>query len=73
MDGPFRPLGSPGVRLSLVLAALWVLSWILFAGLFPGARLAGLPLVTWSHILVGILAVAFGLVAIPLLERWESR
>ncbi len=68
-----EPLRSPGVRLALVLAALWVLSWVLFQGLLPDARLAGLPLVTWSHILVGVLAVAFGLIAIPLLDRWESR
>ena len=63
----------PGLRGALLLALLWGLSWGLFYFLAPGARFAGLPLLTWSHIAIGGLAVGLSLAVIPSLEAWEGR
>jgi hypothetical protein len=63
---------SPGVCLALIIGVLWVLSWIVGLLIAPGVRLGGVSLLTWSHIFVGVVAIVFSLIAIPLLERWES-
>ncbi|HYE98350.1 MAG TPA: hypothetical protein VEJ18_05530 [Planctomycetota bacterium] len=68
-----KPLRThPGLRSGLVLAALWVLAWA--AGLGPGrdVRWAGVSLLTWAHVAVGVLAVAVSLRAGRRLEEWEE-
>lgn len=63
---------SPGVFLSLILGALWLLSWPAGLWIAPDIRWAGISLLTWWHIFLGVLGIAFSLMAIRLLERWES-
>lgn len=69
MSRPFAALQSPGLRWALLLAALYALSWGFL--LFPELRLAGLPLLVWSHISVGVLAVVVSLAAVGRLEASE--
>jgi hypothetical protein len=66
---------NPGVRLALVLSALWLASWLL--AWIPAARDAtgplGLPLLTWAHIALGVVAVGSVAWAVDALSRWEDR
>ena len=64
---------NPGMRLSLLLMALWVGSWIVFLGWTPEARMSGLPMIAWAQIVLSVLGVVITVVAIPLFERWEKR
>jgi hypothetical protein len=64
---------NPGMRLALLLVALWIGSWIVFLGVAPEARMTGLPLIAWAQILLSALGVVVTLVAIPLFEKWEKR
>ncbi len=61
------------MRLSLMLVALWVVSWIVFLGWTPEARMSGLPMIAWAQILLSVLGVVVTVVAIPLFEKWEKR
>ena len=64
---------NPGMRLSLLLMALWVGSWIVFLGWTPEARMSGLPMIAWAQIVLSVVGVVVTLVAIPLFEKWEKR
>ena len=64
---------NPGIVLSLLLMALWIVSWIVFLGCDPEARMTGLPMFAWSQILISALGVLATLVAIPMFEKWERR
>jgi hypothetical protein len=64
---------NPGMRLSLLLVALWVGSWIVFLGWTPEARMGGLPMIAWAQIVLSALGVVLTVVAIPLFEKWEKR
>lgn len=64
---------NPGMWLACILLLLWLASWVAFLGLTPGAKLAGIPLVALSQILLGALGVGFTIIAIPLFEKWESK
>jgi hypothetical protein len=73
-EPPPPPLsGHPGLRGAAALAVLWGLAWVVFYALFPGARVLGLPLLTWSLIGVGVFSVVLSLALIPRLEEWERR
>ncbi len=60
------------LQLALVLVGVWLASWGLL--MVQPERIAplGLPLITWAHILLGVLAVAFGLGSAFLLEGREN-
>jgi hypothetical protein len=64
---------NPGMRLSLFLTALWIGSWIVFLGIRPEARMAGLPMIAWAQIILSALGVVLTIVAIPMFEKWERR
>ena len=64
---------NPGMRLSLLLLALWVASHVVFLGWKPDARMTGLPMIAWAQILLSVLGVLLTLVAIPLFDKWERR
>ena len=66
-------LKNPRLKLALLLGAVWLASWALLA--FPGddAEMLGLPLITWSHISLGVLAVVVSVCSVFLFERWEHK
>jgi len=64
---------NPGMRLSLLLLALWMGAHVLFLGWKPDARMTGLPTIAWAQIVISAVGVVFTLVAIPLFDRWERR
>jgi hypothetical protein len=64
---------NPGMRLSLLLLALWAVSHVVFLGWKPDARMTGLPMIAWAQILLSVLGVLLTLVAIPLFDKWERR
>ncbi len=61
----------PGLWLAAFLFGLWLLCWVVFFGPLRAVQVAGLPLITWSQILLGVLAIVVSIVAVPLLDRWE--
>jgi hypothetical protein len=69
-----KPAGMhPGLSLAIVIVALYVVSLVVFLGILPSAQVAGLPLVTWSLMLVGALAVCLSVVFIYRMGNWEGR
>ena len=60
------------LHLALVLVALWFASWALFALSPEDIRPLGLPLITWGHIVLGVLAVAFSFGAVLLIGARED-
>jgi hypothetical protein len=62
---------NPALWLAASLFGLWVLCWIVLMGPLRAVQVAGLPLITWSQILLGVLAIVVSIVAIPFLNRWE--
>ena len=62
---------NPGLWLAACLFGLWLLCWAVLLGPLRAAQFGGLPLITWSQILLGVLAIIVSIVAIPLLIRWE--
>ena len=69
-----KPAGMhPGLSLAIVVVVLYAISLVVFLGFFPGTMVAGLPLLTWSLILVSVLAVCLSVVFIYRMESWEGR
>ena len=69
-----RPLSkNPGLRLSVLLLALWIGAHVLFLGCRPDARMTGLPMIAWAQIAISALGVVLALIAIPWFDRWERR
>ena len=64
---------NPGMRLSLLLLALWIGAHVLFLGCKPDARMTGLPMIAWAQIAISAVGVVLTLVAIPLFDKWERR
>lgn len=64
---------NPGMRLSLLLLALWIGVSIAFLGCTPEMQVKGLPMIAWAQIALSVLGVLVTLVAIPLFDRWERR
>jgi hypothetical protein len=66
---------DPGVRIAVVLSALWLASWLLMW--IPAVREAtgplNLPWLTWAHIVLGAAAVGAVVWAVDALSRWEAR
>lgn len=62
----------PGLRAALLLGALWVGAWVVGLGPGRGVRWAGVPLLAWAHVAVGVVAVVVGLRAGRRLEAWEE-
>ena len=64
---------NPGMRLSLLLMALWIGVSVVFLGLMPELQIKGLPMIAWAQIVLSVLGVLVTLIAIPLFETWEKR
>jgi hypothetical protein len=61
------------MSLSLIIVASWIASWVVFLGLMPQAKMAGIPLFAWSQLLLSAIGVVFSMIAIPMFEKWEKR
>lgn len=68
-----RLIKSPGGLCALVLMAAWLASWALQMWLWPGMTLAGVPLITWSQIVLGALAIVTSIVLIWKMESYERQ
>lgn len=62
---------NPGLFMGALLFCIWLLCWAVLMGVFRGSQIGGLPLITWSQIILGVLAVVVGVIAVPLLDKWE--
>ena len=69
-DGSRR---NPGPFFAWFLIALWILCWIVFMGFFRKDVWAGVPAITWSMIVLGIVAIIVSVIAIPAFKRFEGR
>lgn len=63
---------SPGMMWALVIFILWLVFWIILMPFLPKVLVLGIPLITWSQILLGVFAVCVSVAAIFQLERWEK-
>lgn len=63
---------NPGPYLAAVLVSLWVVCWIVFMGFLRKAVWAGVPYITWSMIVFGVIAIIVSVIAIPLFDRYEK-
>jgi len=62
---------NPGFRLGVALIILWVLGFASLATSSGSRELAGIPLVTWTMISIGVFSVIASIVIIPVQSRWE--
>lgn len=64
---------NPGFIVAVALFVVYMVCWVLFMGIFRGAALAGLPLITWSQVILGVLGVCLSVVLIYTIDKWEKR
>ena len=64
-------LRNPGILLGIIIFVLWILCWIVFMVAFRNVLIAGIPLLTWSQIVLGALAIVISGLAIMPLDKWE--
>jgi hypothetical protein len=64
-------LRNPGIVLGIIIFVAWILCWIVFMVAIPNVMIAGLPLLTWSQIVLGAVAVIISGLAIMPLDKWE--
>jgi hypothetical protein len=62
-----------GFSWAIAIFCLWLGFWIILMGFLPKAQAAGLPLITWSQILLGVFAVCISVFGIFRLERFEKK
>lgn len=62
----------PGFKYGFIMVALYFLSWLFFMGFMPKSVVGGLPLITWSMIILGVLAVCVSVALIGPMERHEK-
>jgi hypothetical protein len=62
---------NPGLFLGVLIFAVWLLCWVLFMGPLGHIVIAGLPLLTWSQIVLGIVAILISAASIIPLDKWE--
>jgi len=72
MDKSHITFRSPGMIWGLVIFVLWLVCWIILMPFLPKAQILGIPLITWSQILLGVFAIVISIVAIFQLEQWEK-
>jgi hypothetical protein len=63
---------NPGLILGIVIFFIWLLCWIGLMGRFSSIQLAGIPIITWGMIVIGVTAVIASVIAIPILSKWED-
>ncbi len=66
------PISTRYLRLALILMGLWAVSWSLLMVMPETCSPLNVPLITWGHISLGVLAVAFGFGSVFLLEDHEN-
>lgn len=71
MSKDYLSLKNPGLLTGVLLLGTWLLCWLVLMGFLRTDQLAGLPLITWSQIILGILAVVLSAVLILPLDKWE--
>jgi hypothetical protein len=57
--------------LGIIIFVLWLLCWIFFMVAFRNVAILGLPLLTWSQIVLGAIAIVISALAIIPLDKWE--
>ena len=62
-----------GFSWAVIIFCLWLGFWIVLMGFLPKAQAAGLPLITWSQIFLGVFAVCVSVFGIFKLERFEKK
>lgn len=63
----------PGFWVAVWIFALYLVFLVVFLVFFPKVEVAGLPLVTWSMILVAVGALCVATVRIFSMTEWEER
>ncbi len=72
MSKDYISMKNPGLYLGIVIFGAWLLCWIGIIGRFSSIQLAGIPLITWGMIVIGVVSVIASVVAIPVLSKWED-
>ncbi len=62
---------NPSFRLGVALIILWVLGFASLATGLGSREFAGIPLVTWTMMSIGVFSVIASIVIIPVQSRWE--
>jgi uncharacterized membrane protein len=68
----FMSVKNPGIYLAILLIGLWILCWIVFLGFLRRAVWAGVPAITWSMIVFGVIAIIVSIIAIPIFKKFEN-
>jgi hypothetical protein len=72
MSKDYNSIKNPGLFLGIVIFGAWLLCWIGIIGRFSSIQLAGIPVITWGMIVIGVAAVIASVLAIPALSKWED-
>ena len=60
------------LRTTLVLAGLWLASWALLALMPEDLQPLGVPLITWAHVFLGLLAVVVSFGSVYLFKQRDN-
>ena len=63
----------PGLRTAVAIAILYFVFWFVFMVLMRDAKLIGVPLITWSQIFLGLLAIGLSIALTFKLDKWEKK
>ena len=63
---------NPGLCLGVVLMVLWALGFTGLATSLGSSEVLGIPLVTWTMIMIGVFSVIASIIIIPIQSRWEQ-
>lgn len=63
---------NPGFFVAVALFLVYLVCWALLLGIFRGAAFAGLPLITWSMIILGVAGVCLSVIFIYTIDKWEK-
>jgi hypothetical protein len=63
---------NPSLCLGVVLIVLWALGFTGLATSLGSLEFVGIPLVTWTMIVIGVFSVIASIIIIPIQSRWEQ-
>lgn len=63
---------NPGLVLGIAIFCVWLLCWVGLLGRFSTILVAGIPLITWGMMAIGVIAIIVSIIAIPALSKWED-
>jgi hypothetical protein len=69
MSKNLSSMRSINLQLGILLLGLWTVSWVLLAWRLKGFQPLGVPLITWGHVFLGVLAVVVSFASVYLFKR----